>query len=122
MSQTEISASVVNIRARTKKMVEIKEKRKLNRSASVAQAKKSGKLYEVQLTTQKRRKNRGNVQNRVGRKTKICRKQLKGQETTNWQTSKNKNNKAEQQIKEKLDRPTPEMPGMHQPSAFSKNV
>ena len=37
--------------------------------------------------------------------------------------------KAEQEAKEKLDRsaskldhPTPEMPGMHQPSAYSKNI
>ena len=38
MSQTEISANMVKLRARTKHMVEIKEKLKLDRSASTAQA------------------------------------------------------------------------------------
>ena len=38
MSQTEISANMVKLRAPTKQMVEIKEKLKLDRSASNAQA------------------------------------------------------------------------------------
>ena len=38
MSQTEISANMVKLRARTKQMVEIKEKLNLDRSASNAQA------------------------------------------------------------------------------------
>ena len=56
-------------------------------------------------------------------KNQICRKQLKSQETTG-ETSRSKNIKAEQEIKEKLDRPRvmhgggvevgpPEMPGVH---------
>ena len=36
-------------------------------------------------------------------KSQICRKQLKSQETTG-KTNRNKNNEAEQEIKEKLDR------------------
>ena len=38
MSQTEISASMAKLRGPTKQMVEIKEKLKLDRSASNAQA------------------------------------------------------------------------------------
>ena len=38
MSQTEISSNMVKLRARTKQMVGIKEKLKLDRSASNAEA------------------------------------------------------------------------------------
>ncbi len=70
MSQAQISAAEAS--SSTKQMVRIKEKLKLDRSATNAQL-SGGKLAAVvQLTRQKGRKNREKVQNRVGRKTKFA--------------------------------------------------
>ena len=44
ISQAEISANMVKLRARAKQMVEIKEKLKLDRSASDAQATKQRQI------------------------------------------------------------------------------
>ena len=69
MSQPEISASMVKLRARTKQMVEIKQKLKLDRSASNAQAANWRQTVGTSTYFTKRKKYREKVQNRVGRKT-----------------------------------------------------
>ena len=68
----------------------------------------------------KRKKQSEKVQNRVGRKPHL--QEAAENSRNNLQNKQKQDIKAEQQIKEKLDRPTPEMPGMHQPSTFSKKV
>ena len=75
----------------------------------------------------KRKKISRNVENRVGRKNKFAgsSRKVKKQLAKRAET---KTIKAEQETKEKLDRsankldrPTPKMPGMHQPSTLSRN-
>ena len=52
MSQTEISsANIVKLRARTKQMVEIKEKLKLDRSARNAQAANKRQMVLIENST-----------------------------------------------------------------------
>ena len=78
MSQAQILADEAS--PTTKQMVVIKEKLKLDRSATNAQA---ANYRQINLLDKNKRKNRKKVQNRVGRKTKFAGKQLKGQETGN---------------------------------------
>ena len=67
MSQIEISANMMKLRARTKQIVEIQKELKLDRSASNAQA-----AMVESSTYYTKRRDREKVQNRVGRKTKFA--------------------------------------------------
>ena len=76
------------------------------------------------FTQQKGRNNREKAQNRVGRKNKFAGSSCKVKKQQLAKRVETKAIKADQETKEKLDRsansPTPEMPGMHQPSTFSR--
>ena len=113
-------------------MVEIKEKLKLGRSASNAQATNYRQIIGSSTYYTKKKKESQKGSKSCWQKKQIFRKQLKSQETTG-KTSKNENNKVEQEMELKwtvsqvihgggVHVGPPEMPGMHQPSIFSRKV
>ena len=125
----------MKLRASTKQKVEIKEKLKLDRSASNAQA--ANKRQTVGSSTYYTRRNKKSRKRSKScwQKKQICRKQLKSQQTT-VKTSGNKTSKAEREIEKSKKSWTvpqvmhgggvevgpPEMPGVHQPSIFSRKI